>query len=99
MSGEKIPDDVMKAAAGLAEALIAALQDGVCGCPECHMVASEHIARAIMAERAAERERCAKVADDAGGTFSNSRDMMQAVQEAAADAKCIEIAAAIRGEG
>lgn len=82
MSGEKIPDDVMQAAAGLAEALIAALQDGVCGCPECRMVASEHIARAIMAERSARDERAAQIVE------RDAEDYW--------DVSCV--AAAIRGE-
>lgn len=50
------------------------------------------IARAILAER----ERAAKIAESCGDTWSNSRDVDVALQEAAVDEKVAEIAAAIR---
>lgn len=50
------------------------------------------IARAILAER----ERCAKIAESHGDTWSGSRDVDVALQEAAVDEKVVEIATAIR---
>ena len=54
---------------------------------------------ALDAARAEERERCAKVAESCGDTWSGSRCVEQAVQETAADDKATEIAAAIRSNG
>ena len=70
-------------------------------------VAQQHArdaARAVLAiiqpalERArrAERERCAKVAESHGDTWTNSRCVETALQEAAADIQASSIAAAIR---
>jgi hypothetical protein len=53
------------------------------------------IATALVSAVKAERERAAKVAKALANSFTNSRDMMVACQEAAADAKALEIAAAI----
>jgi hypothetical protein len=47
----------------------------------------------------AERERAAGIAEAHANSFSNSRDMMVACQEAAADAKALEIATAILADG
>lgn len=51
---------------------------------------------AIERARVEERERAAKIAESCGDTWSGSRCVEQAVQEAAADEKAAEIAAAIR---
>lgn len=51
---------------------------------------------ALERARREERERCAKVAESHGDTWTNSRCVETALQEAAADIQASSIAAAIR---
>lgn len=67
----------------------------------CHLETSgkmtvTDIARALHCFALGERERCAKIAESQGDTWSHSRDAVQCAQEAAVDDKCIEIAEMIR---
>ena len=81
MQADKIPDEIMQEAKELA---------WKCSSMELHEEAEE-IARALMARD----KRAAEIARKAGNTWSGSRDHMVAVQEAAVDDKCDEIATAI----
>lgn len=81
------PDDEWKLAKGISIAWI--------GEPHIERGAQD-IARALIAARADGMEEAAKVAEEAGNTWSGTRDAEQACQEAAVDEKCEEIAAAIR---
>lgn len=97
MSGEKIPDDVMQVARTEASLFADWLRAGnSAGTVSPHAVGglADSFARAIMAERAAERERCADIASEhakahCSGTGSETEAMRLRARS---------IAAAIRGE-
>lgn len=63
-----IPDDIQITAQQLVDATFHAEIDRWDGNPDLPHILVSYVARAILAERAAERERCAQIADDCAAT-------------------------------